>query len=161
MPVDNKKTRAEASKAPSWIMLGFVLGLLVFYTINDYLRREKQTAPQSAPAPVPAKPPALAPQDSLVAMDAIFRKWAVNALWDYDMTQVLFYNFADNKFSIPIEITRRGVEGDYEYFYRPIPALTRPLIPTPDRPGTVILFTENEEATRLREEKQREMWNSR
>ena len=184
-------------------MVGFVLGLLVFYTANDYLRRQDQKSPASAPASAPASQTAPA-QDGATAttstaattaitsttaatgntstaapaaaaksaprqneapnlqiMDIIFRKWAVNALWDYDTTQVLFYNLADNKFSIPVEVTRRGVEGDYTYFYRPIDALTRPLVPAPDRPDALIRFTENEEATRLREEKFREMWNTR
>jgi len=169
--------RPAPSKAPSWIMVGFVLGLLVFYTANDYLRRPERPAPQTAPAqatatatttattapPVPDAKPAPQKNDppSLQIMDIIFRKWAVNALWDYDTTQVLFYNPADNKFSVPVEVTRRGVEGDYTYFYRPIDTLTRPLVPTPDRPGTVIIFTENEEAPRIREEKNREMWNTR
>jgi len=153
-------------------MVGFVLGLLVFYTVNDYLHRPRQPAPQpssdqvvttatTAPAPATQPAPEKNEAPNLQIMDIIFRKWAVNALWDYDTTQVLFYNPADHKFSIPIEVTRRGVEGDYTYFYRPIDALTRPLVPTPDRPGTVIIFTENEEATRLREEKNREMWNFR
>jgi len=165
--------RLAPSKAPSWIMVGFVLGLLVFYTVNDYLHRPKQQpAPQPEPASVattPAPAPAENPKSeirnpqspSLLIIDTIFRKWSVNALWDYDKTEVLFYNPADNKFSIPIEVVRRGLEGDYTYFYRPLDALTRPLVPAPDTPGTVLRFTENEEATRLREEKQREMWNFR
>ena len=170
MPDDNKPTRANASKVPSWIMVGFVLGLLVFYTVNDYLNRPKQTAPQPEPASVvttattapvakPAPPP---PKDlSLQIIDIIFRQWVVNALWDYNTTEVLFYNPADGKFSIAIEVTRRGIEGDYTYFYRPIDALTRPLVPAPDRPGTVIRFTENEETTRFREERFRQMWHGR
>jgi hypothetical protein len=166
-------------------MVGFVLGLLVFYTVNDYLHRPKQTAPQigtesvsfvttaitattataTTATTVPASAAKLAQKISdnpnLQIIDIVFRKWAVNALWDYDTTQVLFYNFADNKFSIPVEVTRRGVEGDYTYFYRSLDTLTRPLVPAPDTPGTIIRFTENEEATRLREEKLRQMWSFR
>jgi len=178
MPDDtNSPARPSPSKAPSWIMVGFVLGLLVFYTANDYFHRPKQPVPHASspqseltPAtttatatPAPETKPAPQPSNNLnlQALDIIFRKWAVNALWDYDTTQVLFYNPSDKKFSIPVEVTRRGVEGDYTYFYRPIDALTRPLVPAPDRPDTIIRFTENEETTRQREEKLREMWNTR
>jgi len=155
-------------------MVGFVLGLLVFYTVNDYLHRPKQPVPstQSEPAPAvttattaPAPDAKPAPQPpnnlNLQIVDTIFRKWAVNALWDYDTTQVLLYNPADNKFSLPVEVTRRGIEGDYTYFYRPLDALTRPLVPAPVQPDTIIRFTENEETTRLREEKLKSMWNFR
>jgi hypothetical protein len=170
-------------------MAGVVFGLLLLYTVNDYLRRPQQPDSQSSQSPqssqsqpasdavistattVPTATNALAHGAAaaikitnnlnLQVIDTIFCKWAVNALWDYDTTQVLFYNPADGKFSIPVEITRRGVEGDYTYYYRPIDELTRPLVSAPDYPGAIIRFTENEEATRLREQKLREMWNPR
>jgi hypothetical protein len=182
---DIRTPREKASKIPSWIMVGFILGALTFYTINDYLRRPKQTPPSGTPdtglassttASAPADSSQTAPsaesrpasqlantktkssplldnsvQMTLFAIDAVFRKWAVNAMWEYNITQVVFWNPRDETYSAPVEVYRVGTdETGYEYFYRRIDRPTRTLVRDPIRPDAPILFTETEEATKRR-----------
>ncbi|MDR1009679.1 MAG: hypothetical protein LBM04_00855, partial [Opitutaceae bacterium] len=191
---DIRTPREKASKIPSWIMVGFILGALTFYTVSDYLGRPKQTppaettgagvasstiaptfagSPQTAPsAPAPEPRPAPQPPDTetkfsplldnsmqmtLFAIDAVFRKWAVNAMWEYNTTQVVFWNPRDETYSAPVEVFRVGTdETGYDYFYRRIDRPTRTLVRDPIRPDAPILFTETEEATRRR--KATESW---
>lgn len=179
-----KSPREKASKIPSWIMVGFVLGALSFYTVSDYFGSREKTPPPApadpesatVPAPSPSPQPAPAPQPpdtssknsplidnsrqmTLFAIDAIFRQWEVNAMWEYGTTQVVFWNPADEKYSTAVEVFRLGTEDTgYEYYYRRILSLTRPPIRDDSRPDAPIIFTESEEATKRRVEKQNERW---
>lgn len=186
MSDDDKPPREKASKIPSWIMLGFVLGALTLYTFNDYLLRQPDSpsktesatittaaAPEASPAsttaPVSRAEPDTATQSSpllsdkkdmsLYAMDIIFRKWEVNAQWEYNTTQVVFWNPADGKYSVPVEVTRYFASGDeYVYSYRLLEQRTRPLTRESARSEAPVLFTESEEGTARRKEKDREAW---
>lgn len=177
-----KSSREKASKIPSWIMVGFVLGALSFYTVGDYFgSREKTPAPApaasaSAAQPAPSSEPAPAPQPpdtstkasplidnsrqmTLFAIDAIFRQWEVNAMWEYGTTQVVFWNPEDKQYSTAVEVFRLGSDDTgYEYYYRRISRLTRTPIRDDSRPDAPIIFTESEEATKRRVEKQNERW---
>ena len=168
-------------------MLGFVLGALTFYSANDYLRhRETQAPPAAEPDTGAAGAAAAAPpadtaqqpeppppdtttqasplldnsrQMTLFAIDAIFREWAVNALWEYDTTEVALWNPATGGHSTAIEVCRLGTDAaGYEYYYRRIPRLTRPLIRDDSRPHAPIIFTESEDAAKLRRQKENERW---
>lgn len=190
---DLRSPREKASKIPSWITVGFILGGLTFYTVNDYLNRPRQNPPAGKPGsgtvssttalapagasqttPAPAPRPAPPPPDTktkssplldnsmqmtLFAIDAVFRQWAVNAMWEYNTTQVVFWNPHDGKYSVHVEVFRAGSDAiGYEYFYRRIDRVTRPLVHDDSRPDAPILFTESEEATRRRKEKENERW---
>ncbi|MDF9828472.1 hypothetical protein M2447_002594 [Ereboglobus sp. PH5-10] len=190
---DLRSPREKASKIPSWIMVGFILGALTFYTVSDYLNRpekEQPSAPsgtqssgtaqptdtaatdQQSPAPAatasgsdapkpsdtPA-PPENARYMSLLVMDAIFRQWSVNAMWEYNTTQVVFWNPADNKYSVAVEVFRiGGNDDDGTYYYRMIDRPTRPVIRNDSRPDAPILFTESEDATQRRKENENQRW---
>lgn len=190
---DLRSPREKASKIPSWIMVGFILGALTFYTLGDYLARPGKSAPPSpasppaggpapafptpvatsgtlSPAPSPAAPthdtatkasPLLdnSAQMTLFAIDAVFRQWSVNAMWEYNTTQVVFWNPHDGKYSVPVEVFRVGTdESGYDYYYRRIDRITRPIVRDDSRPDTPILFTESEAATKRRKEKENERW---
>ncbi len=171
---DLRSPREKASKIPSWIMVGFTLGALTFYTVSDYLRpAKKDTPPPALPESAPATPaapaqntdtPAPKPDDeqiNLFSMDAVFRKWAVNAQWEYNTAQVVFWSPADKKYSVPVEVLRYGSEGDWEYYYRPIEKITRPLVRAPAYSDVPVLFTENEATTQRRKEQERNTWFGR
>lgn len=191
---DLRSPRERASKIPSWIMVGFILGALTFYTVSDYFARPKKEQPaeempgtpgtgsatSGAPISDSVKPAddatvddasldaattkvATAPEDarfmSLLVMDAIFREWAVNAMWEYNTTQVVFWNPSDGEYSVAVEVFRVGAgTPNVDCYYRIIDRVSRPIIRDPARPGAPLLFTESEEATKRRKEKENERW---
>lgn len=179
----NQNPREKASKIPSWIMLGFILGALAFYTVGEHLRGPKKTDAAASTTAQPQPAPALESQASptpepdtttqaspllregrhmsLYAMDTIFRKWLVNAQWDYNTTQVVFWNPYDGKYSVPVQVLRYGTEDNYEYYYQPLDKLTRPLTREARRSEAPILFTESEDVTQRRKEKDRDAFFGR
>ncbi len=139
--------KEKLSKAPSWIMVGFIVGCLAAYVAEREIeKRSGDAAPPpatTAPAPAVRTPPPEAPvalRLSQNEVDAIFTQNEGDAVWENDITEVVIFNSRTGKFSDMVEVMR---SGPY-YYYRPITKLTRPLI-TADAPGgTLILFTETE-----------------
>lgn len=125
---DPAPTRAELSKTPSWIMVGFVLGVLAVW---GFRRERASVTPSPAPAIVqtdnpPSEPrksvTALEDRPSLVAIEAVFASWGDYALWEDERTEVALWNSATNEFSDFFEVLRTPAG----LFFRSIPRLTRP-----------------------------------
>jgi hypothetical protein len=114
---------ARMSKTPSWVMLGFVLGVLV----GMELPRKESPAP-ATPAPVEkAEPPPVARPHApppLMTIEAVFEEWGRFAVWDNDATEVAQWNSEDHAFSEYYEVRRI----DRTLYFRSIPRLTRLVI---------------------------------
>jgi len=110
---------SKPTQTPSWVMLGFVMGVLFMLA----LPRPEPAAP---PRPEPAAPPVFAD----------FEKYAV---WDNDTTEVALWDSATKEYSDCYEVMRLGDA----FFFRPIPRLTRPILRhgVPDAENFPLQFT--------------------
>jgi len=137
--------KEKLSKAPSWIMVGFVVGCLFAYVADREMekRRDKTPVPMPAAAPVAPAPPAEIPPSLRLSqneIEAIFAQGEEGAVWANDITEIVVFNTRTGKFSDLVEVMR---SGPY-YYYRSITRLTRPLITAKAEPGALILFTETD-----------------
>ncbi|PTY07770.1 hypothetical protein DB347_05970 [Opitutaceae bacterium EW11] len=145
---DPKSKREPLSKTPSWIMLGIVIGAVLGTAAQTQWQKREQAraeaAQKAAPVPKPEPPPAPKPEPvhlPLTEMEAVFEKWAEDADWVHDVTQVAFWNPVTNQYSEYVEVLRNGED----LYFRSVPKLTRPLIDQPKDPNAPIRFTETEE----------------
>jgi hypothetical protein len=132
---------SKMSKTPSWIMLGFLLGVLTVIAMPPL----RKSPPAPAAEPVLAEPvkrvgPVDPPQ--LTTIEAVFAQWGENAVWSDETTEVALWNSQRESYSDFFEVRRYG----NTYYFRSIPELTRRIIargkPMPDSP---LQFTETEE----------------
>jgi hypothetical protein len=130
---DTPSAPAKPNQTPSWVMLGFVVGVLFMLALPR--REPAAVAPPAAPAPAA---PAPAPQ--LRTIDAVFATWGKYAKWDNDTTEVALWNSGTRDFSDCYEVLRLGEA----YFFRPIPRLTRPVLRhgVPEEQNVPLQFTE-------------------
>jgi hypothetical protein len=142
-------TAAKLSKAPSWAMLGFLMGAAtVWLWVRDQsaVPAAVVAAPGVATTPAPAASPGVrrVALTRLTTIEAVWEDWGKHAVWDNDLAEVALVNTTTNEFSDFYEVKRVG-RGDYTYYFRSIPALTRREIkhgtPLPTSP---LRFTETE-----------------
>ena len=107
---------SRLSKTPSWIMLGFCLGVLFIWALPD----EPPPAPPPAPDPVTI----LLRPHRMSEVEAVFDQWGQYAVWDNDTTEVALWNADANAFTDTFEVLRVGET----LYFRTIPKLTRPVI---------------------------------
>lgn len=140
------------SKTPSWILLGFVLGVLFVWSLPS----REPVAPEPAvtrtvrvPDPLPVRP--------LDEIEAVFAVWAEHAVWAHDLTEVSLWDPLTGSFSRHYEVLRNGPE----YFFRSIPQLTRPVLTygVPDESPLRFTETEARRAERLSVRRQ-ENWQT-
>lgn len=138
--------RKNLSQVPSWIMLGFVVGV-----VTMWLFRSPPTpppAPDDSSAPVaaePAEPPsnpiALEESASLVIVEALWEEHRHWAFWNEDKTQIAVWNSSTLGFTDRFEVIRTA-EADY---FRSITAFSRLTLPGWGPENSPILFTETAE----------------
>lgn len=138
--------RTELSQAPSWILLGFVIGtVFVFLLRRQYLVEEAQLSQAAAvrDAVTATGSDAVSPtaaragEPTAVAFDAVWRAWGHHAVWVDDSTQVALWNAQTGDYSDAFEVVRRGDE----FYFRPLPKLTRPMVERGLGPGAPLQFT--------------------
>ncbi|MBL9189076.1 MAG: hypothetical protein JNK23_16445 [Opitutaceae bacterium] len=141
-PERRPPTAASLSKTPSWIMLGFALGV-AFMAALPTLR--KPAPPAAAPTfPLPAAPAPPRPPPRLTVIEAVFDEWGKHAVWDGNLTEVAL-DAGSGTFSEFYEVRRSGEV----LYYRTIPRLTRRIIARgKPLPGCPLQFTETEEQYR-------------
>lgn len=133
---ESRPSRAELSKTPSWIMLGFVLGVL---TVVGF-RKERVPARVITPPAQTAvavqsagnekageqgdQRSVTSRQDrpSLAVIEAVFAQWGGYAIWEDEVTEVALWNSLTNDFTDYFEVLRTS-SG---YFYRSMVRLRRP-----------------------------------
>lgn len=128
---------SNMSKAPSWVTLGFLFGVLFVWMLpkeeKKFPASEKTSSP---PAPVRSTRP------MITMIEAVFADWGKYAVWEDDLTEVALWNSETRKFEDCYEVKRMG---DILYF-RSIPQLTRRVVrhgkPLPNSP---LQFTETEQ----------------
>ncbi len=146
----------KPSQVPSWLMVGFVLGVLTMWLVRSGT---------SEPAEVIVVPPApptveeiaaelkssVAPAEraSLALVEALFDQYRGWVFWNEDKTQVALWNSNTLDFSDHFEVIRT-MEGDY---FRSISGFTRLAIPGYGPENSPILFTETAEQKVKRDRK--------
>ena len=143
---DPKPPRESLSKVPSWIMLGAVIGAILTVTVQR--RWAGEPPPPEEPKAVQTaveQPPELKPADvhmSLLKMEEIFALHSDRALFRHGFTEVAFWNELTNEYTIFVEILKSGDD----FYFRNIPALTRPLNDRVNDAKIPVRFTETEES---------------
>lgn len=128
---------SQLSRTPSWIMLGFILGVLFVLALP---RREPPPRPVVA-APTPP-PPRRTEPPQLTTVETLFAQWSRYAVWDNDVTQIALWDPAVGAFSDYYEVRR--IDG--HAYFRSIPRLTNRIIRHGPQPPSAcpIRFTETE-----------------
>ncbi len=108
---------AKPSQTPSWVMLGFLVGVAFVLAIP---RREP---PRPAPVEASKVAPPPAPRQ-LSTIEAVFEAWGRYAVWSDNTTQVALWDPATRSFADCYEVLRVGDS----LFFRSIPSLSRPVL---------------------------------
>ena len=134
---------AKMSKTPSWIMLGFVLGVLCVIALLPRLQKKTASLPESARRLEFTKPPAPRQPQPLMKIEGVFAEWGNYALWsDDDTTEVALWNEEQRDFSDFYEVRRDGKT----YYFRTLTRLTRRVFTPPNLPAdSPLRFTEPKE----------------
>lgn len=143
------ESKEKLSKTPSWIMVGFVLGVLAVLGFQHELQRPDVPAEVAVPiaVPAPAPAPVAAPAEnvtalsdlpSLAVIEAVFSDWGGYARWEHDRTEVALWNSTTGDFTDYFEVAR-APEGMY---FRSITRLTRPLTEAKPPSEAPLRFTE-------------------
>jgi hypothetical protein len=106
----------KLSKAPSWVMVGFVLGAAFVAALNSRPRRET-AANVSPPAPPPKAAPATVTPPGLSDVEAYFAKWGDHAVWANDTTYIVAWDIASATYRDAFEVLRVGEK----LYFRSVP----------------------------------------
>jgi hypothetical protein len=126
---------SQLSKTPSWIMLGFLLGAVFVWLLPR---------PEPVLIEVPVKdetpPPlvAVGPKPDMSELEAVFAEWSQHAVWDNNLTEVALWDIVTAQYARFYEVLRVGET----YYFRSIPALTRPVLTHGVDTNAPLLFTE-------------------
>jgi hypothetical protein len=131
---------ARLSKTPSWITLGFMLGVLFVWALQHRGGGAAQPVVPAAPAP----PVVQLVRPKLTEIEAVFAQWGDAAVWDHDRAEIALWDTEKKTYSIFYEVLR----DDDHYYFRSIPKLTRPVLTRGARPESPLLFTETEKTRR-------------
>src|SRR5690606_32256689 len=116
MPEDTPPGRQKLSQVPSWIMLGFICGVIVMWGFRSdpepaskaepELANTSSTVAATSSEPAGVNVAALTTDPSLSAVEALFDQYRDFAFWDEGLTEIAVWNTATNAFSDHFEITR-------------------------------------------------------
>jgi hypothetical protein len=132
---DYPPSAAKLSKTPSWIMLGFVLGVVFVLALPP-----RKPSPPNAPRPAltpPAKPTPPTVERAKF-FEEVFAEWSKYAVWDNELTEVAFWNSETKAFSDRFEVFRSGDR----YYFRSIAQFTRPVLTHGVPKDSPLQFTE-------------------
>jgi hypothetical protein len=140
-PAPSPPSSDKPSLAPSWAMVGFVLGALFVLALPR--QSTEEPAPTIAPGPAPAEPAVKKPlaPPRISTIEAVFDAYGQYAVWDHDTTEVALWNPASESFSDCFEVLRTP-EG---FYFRSIPKLTRPVLTHGVKADSPLRFTETAE----------------
>ena len=132
-PPSRPELPPKPSMAPSWVLLGFGIGVLFIWMLP---RSETPAAAGLEPAPAPVA--RSAPQ--IAVIEAVFAEWGSAASWENDVTEVALWSSETGGYSQCFQVIRTGGM----YFFRSIPRLTRPVLTRGVRDNSPLQFTESE-----------------
>lgn len=136
-PID----RHKLSTIPSWVMVGFVLGVFVMLGFRG---GDDGPPPAAAPAPVEQtiatekNAAAIDDQPSFTVVEALFEQYRQYAFWENDRTEIAIWNSRTLDFTDYFEVLR----ADTGTYYRPISMLTRLPLMNYGPPDSPVRFTE-------------------
>lgn len=117
----------KLSLAPSWVMLGFLLGAATVWLMQR--GTEKPVAVGNLAVSPRAVPVAASP---VTTIEAVFAEWGHHAQWEGNLTEVAMWRTEPSAYSEFYEVRKVGET----LYFRSIPKLTRRLIrhgkPLPD-----------------------------
>src|SRR3954464_13093159 len=97
--------REQLSKTPSWVMLGFVLGVdcVLAWPRKPDPRPPLTVSPARQPAPVEKRstPPTIA---RALFFENVFAEWSKYAVWENELTEVAFWSAETKSFSENFEV---------------------------------------------------------
>ena len=127
--------REKPSTIPSWVMLGFLLGILFMWLLP------KPEPPSKAQVPEGPREAANTPVvPRLTAIEAVFAGEGHPVLWENDLTEVALWNPEAQAYTDFFEVLRT----DKGYYFRSLSRLTRPAMNRGVKPDSLLLFTESE-----------------
>lgn len=134
---------AKSPAVPFWLTLGFALGLgFAWWFFQPEPTKPRGAAPPAQPARVPEPPAPAVTRDAgtLGAVEALFQRWGGYAVWQDDVTEIAVWNLRRHAYCDFYEV--RHVEGNF--YFRTLPALTRPFIDHGVRGRLPLQFTETQ-----------------
>jgi hypothetical protein len=132
-PPSRPELPPKPSMAPSWVLLGFGIGVLFIWMLP---RSETPAAAGLEPAAAPVA--RSAPQ--IAVIEAVFAEWGSAASWENDVTEIALWSSETGSYSQCFQVIRTGGM----YFFRSIPRLTRPVLTRGVRDNSPLQFTESE-----------------
>lgn len=145
--------KENLSKTPSWIMVGFVLGMIAVLGFQHERQRSAahpaETAAKASPRPEPEPAPnvtKVTDLPSLAVIEAVFAEWGRYARWEEERTEVALWNSTTGDFSDFFEVVRVA-DGHY---FRSIGRLTRPMTEARPPLEAPLRFTEPAEEQEAR-----------
>lgn len=126
---------SRLSKTPSWITLGFVLGVLFVLAL-----RNTEDATKSVPVTAPPPAPVKLERPKITEIEAVFADWGHHAQWHNDLTQVALWDTATRSYSQYYEVMR----SDDVLYFRSIDKLTRPVLTQNVPRDCPLLFTQGD-----------------
>jgi hypothetical protein len=128
---------AKLSKTPSWVMLGFLLGVLFVLFLPRKAAPPAAVVPSPVAVTVGRTPPTV---ERALFFEGVFAEWNKYAVWENDLTEVAFWNSDTKSFSDRFEVMR---SGDRAYF-RSILNFTRPVMTHGIPDNSPLQFTETQ-----------------
>ena len=132
-PPSRPELPPKPSMAPSWVLLGFGIGVLFIWMLP----------PSETPAAAglePAAAPVARSAPQIAVIEAVFAEWGSAASWENDVTEIALWSSETGSYSQCFQVIRTGGM----YFFRSIPRLTRPVLTRGVRDNSPLQFTESE-----------------
>jgi hypothetical protein len=123
----------KPSMAPSWVLLGFGIGVLFIWMLPP-------SEPPAAAGLEPAAAPVARSAPQIAVIEAVFAEWGSAASWENEVTEVALWSSETGSYSQCFQVIRTGGM----YFFRSIPRLTRPVLTRGVRDNSPLQFTESE-----------------
>jgi hypothetical protein len=132
-PPSRPELPPKPSMAPSWVLLGFGIGVLFIWMLPP-------SEPPAAAGLEPAAAPVARSAPQIAVIEAVFAEWGSAASWENDVTEVALWSGETGSYSQCFQVIRTGGM----YFFRSIPRLTRPVLTRGVRDNSPLQFTESE-----------------
>jgi hypothetical protein len=128
---------AKSSPAPLFLTVGFAAGLGFGYLAFHEEKSKTYIAPPLEVKAAPVQRDA----GTLASLEVTFQRWGGYAVWENDLTEIAGWDPRRRKHADFYEVRR----ADGKFYFRSIPALTRPLIDHGPRSALPFAFTETQE----------------
>jgi hypothetical protein len=132
-PPSRPELPPKPSMAPSWVLLGFGIGVLFIWMLPP-------SEPPAAAGLEPAAAPVARSAPQIAVIEAVFAEWGSAASWENEVTEVALWSSETGSYSQCFQVIRTGGM----YFFRSIPRLTRPVLTRGVRDNSPLQFTESE-----------------